>query len=463
MSMSRPNILLITDDQHRWDFVGNQTVPSLATPALDRLRLEGTTLTHSFSNCPICMPTRFAWTTGLYGTQAAAFLAGNSHDWPLRFATMPQALQRAGYHTSLVGKLHSLGGLYARNVTSHESSTHALGFDDVFEVSGKALAYWFDCRWTDHLKKRGMLEQYRADIEQRMEMIGGHERYTPSFLDTPDHMDAFIGRQARQWLTDYDGAKPFYLHASFCGPHFPLDPPKEYFDRYRPEDMPVPVGANADQIRHWQEMAALYCAMITFVDDEIGKLLGVLQARGWSDNTLVLYGTDHGDMMGHHNQAHKGPPYDTSCRTPVTARLPGIIPAGRVLTDPAEAVDLPCTLLEAAGAGNPAELLPQTPGRSYWRYLTGEATTHRDWAFSEFGLWPGGWRMCRERDWKYVLSPEKGDMLFNMKLDPWEQQNLIDDPTQAERINRMRRQLLESMMRIVAPNSDQGKGSYVQR
>ena len=84
MSMNRPNILLITDDQHRWDFVGTQTVPSLATPALDRLRLEGTTLTHAFANCPICMPTRFTWTTGLYATQGAAFLAGNSHDWPLR-------------------------------------------------------------------------------------------------------------------------------------------------------------------------------------------------------------------------------------------------------------------------------------------------------------------------------------------------------------------------------------------
>ncbi len=443
----RPNILLITDDQHRWDFFDDRFVPSLRTPALDRLRREGAVLANTVTNCPICIPTRFTWVHGLYASQAAASLTANRHDWPTDLPTMPQALQRAGYHTALVGKLHSREGLRAIDLLDEEPVTRARGFHDVCEVSGKELAAWYDCRWTAHLRAIGALERYRAEVRESCWAFGGTERGVPTFLAEADSVDGFIGAHARQWLADYDGQEPFFLHASFCGPHNPYDPVRAYAELYDPAAMPAPPGVtDPAAIRHWQRMTALYCGLITQIDTETGRLLDLLDARGWAANTLVVFATDHGDMMGHHNRGTKGPPYDTSIRTPYLLRWPGVIPAGRTLEEMVEAVDLPATLLHAAGLGDdPRAHLPQSPGRSVLDYAVGRRAAHRPWAFSEFCVQEAhGWRLVRERDWKYVRHAD-GDLLFDLREDPWEFVNRIDDPTQAPRVSRMRGQLIDAL------------------
>jgi arylsulfatase A-like enzyme len=452
-STGQPNILLITDDQHRWDFFDNRTVPALRTPTLDRLRREGATLANTITNCPICIPTRFTWAYGLYASQAAAGLTKNRHDWPTDLPSLPQALTGAWYRTALVGKLHSREGLRPIDLLAEEAVTRARGFQDVFEVSGKELAYWYDCRWTAHLHEIGALERYRAEVRESCWAFGGHERGVPTFLEAGDSVDGFIGRQARHWLESYDSNAPFFLHASFCGPHNPYDPVRDY--AYDPDDMPPPPGlTDPAAIRHWQRMQALYCGLITQVDEEAGRLLDVLDARGWAANTLVLFATDHGDMMGHHNRGTKGPPYDTSIRTPYLLRWPGVVPAGRVLEAMVEAVDLPATLLHAAGLGDDATAhLPGSLGRSVLDYAAGRRETHRAWAFSEFCVGdPGGWRLVRQRDWKYVRRPA-GDLLFDLRDDPWEFTNRIDDPAHADRVSRMRGQLIDSL--ATAPDRQQ--------
>lgn len=459
------NILLITDDQHRWDFFGGGAIPDLRTPNLDRLRSEGTTLTNAYSNCPICMPTRFTWLHGLYASQAAGSLLRNASDWPTHLPTMAQALQQAGYHTALIGKLHSLGGLYHRDVVAAAGETRRRGFNAVFEVCGKSLAYWYDCQWTHYLEGKGLLERYRADVASRTEMIGGGERCEASFLDPEDHMDGFIGRTACNWLEAYTGRQPFFLHASLCGPHFPLDPSAPYLAHYRPEDMPPPEGVEDPvRIRHWQELRAAYCGLIEQVDDQVGRLLSMLEKRGWLDETLVVFTTDHGDMMGHRDRGHKGPPYDTSCRTPVTLRLPGTVPAGTVLPGPVEAVDLPCSLLAAAGLAEDAwkTALPFTPGRSYWEYACGHAGAPRDWAYAEFGLGDQAWRMCVDADWKYVYRANGQHELYHRTADPWEEQNLFQHEEQRQRRSEMQEHLLHSMSSIVAPDTDEGRGRNLQ-
>lgn len=454
--MSAPNILLVTDDQHRWDFFEGGSVSCLSVPALSRLAAEGTTLTHAYSNCPICMPTRFTWLYGLYASQAAERLAGNAHDWPGHLPSMTHALRDAGYRTALVGKLHSHAGLYRRDLVRDEDDTRARGFDDVFETSGKSLAWWFDCRYTRHLDSKGLLGTYRDDVAGRCAQLGGQERYAPSPLAVEDHMDSVIGAEACRWLEAYDGEKPFFLHASFCGPHFPLDPPEPYFGRHRSEEMPAPDGVDdPGEIRKWQERRALYCDLIVLVDEWIGRLLGVLDAKGLAGETLVVFTTDHGDMMGHCGHGQKGRPHDASARTPVIARLPGVIAGGKTLEGMIEAVDLPCAILEAAGGGGDQrirELLPDTPGRSWWKYVCGDADSRRDWIYCEHHA--PTWRMAREHDWKYVCRPGAGDMLFNMADDLGERDNLIDEPAHAERVSRMRRQLITSMATCTAANTD---------
>ncbi len=454
---NRPHILLITDDQHRYDFYGHTgRAGPLHTPAFDRLAVEGTVLNRAYSNCPVCMPARFTWYHGLYASQAAHGLMRNCHTWPPGLHTMPRALQNAGYHTAVIGKVHAHGPLDFVDLTEHEHALLAMGFDEACEASGKSLASWRDCRWTQHLASRGLLDAYRRDMVRRNDQLGGHERYEPSFLKTDDYIDGFIGNRATDWLNDYASDQPFFLHVSFCAPHFPLDPPPEFFGRHRPEDMPPPVGVTDPAvIRQWQEHRAMHADMIALVDQQVGRLLEVLDQRGLADHTIVVYGTDHGDMLGDLGLDHKGWPHDPSCRTPITVRWPGVVEPQRTLDTMVEAVDLPCTLLDIAGCGERLnEHLPQTPGRSFLPSLTGQCDTHRQWAYAECALGAERtWRMCCEPGWKYILQPSGGERLFNLVDDPHEQHDLARDAAQAARISRMRHQLLSSMSSCVAPDS----------
>jgi len=452
----KPNILLITDDQHRWDLYDNRTVAGLNTPNISRLMSDGVTMTHAVSNCPICMPTRMTWMYGLYAGQVSSKLLVNDSDWPAFMPSLPQALRQAGYHTALIGKLHSLGGLRKRDVCAHEDETKDRGFDDVLEVCGKSLSYWYDCQWTRHLERKGLLKKYRDDVARRIEQLGGKTPYAASFLNPEDSMDGFIGANAAEWLKAYDRETPFFLHASFCGPHFPIDPPQKYFDRHRPEMMPAPIGVDdAVDIDRWQKRMAAYCGMIEQIDDEVGRLISVLESKGQLDNTLIVFGTDHGDMMGHKNRDHKGWPEDTSMRTPYIFRLPSVLPSGKVSEAPMEAVDLPATVLSAAGLMEaPGAYLPFTPGRSFWRYLQGHGEAPRQWAYSEMGL-PGTrrcWRMVRSARWKFVQHHDGREEFYHLPDDMWEMNNLAAREEYGAQREDCRAALIRAMMRVTAVN-----------
>jgi choline-sulfatase len=461
----RPNILLITDDQHRFDFFGDTgVVPSLQTPALDRLRREGAVLSNAFSVCPICVPARFAWCHGLYPSQASRGLMCNNADWP-QLPSMPQALQQAGYRTAVIGKVHAHSGLKHIDLISLEHELLARGYDEACEVSGKSLAYWRTCRWTEHLSSRDLLDSYLGEVERRCSQLGGRERYEPGVLGTEDYVDGFIGERAVKWLETYHRPEPFFLHVSFCGPHFPLDPPEEFFRRHHPENMPVPAGlSDPDEIAHYTSHRAMHAAMIEMIDRQTGRLLDQLKARGMDANTVVLFTTDHGDMIGDLGYTHKSLPYDGSCRTPVTVWWPGVIAPGR-REALVESVDLPVTLLDLAGCeGKASDWLPQTPGRSFLPYLRGECDDHRGWTYAEVDTWAGkaeytnrapfpiSWRMCCERDWKYIRHKDGREELYDRQNDPSELDNLVDQPAQAERVSRMRSQLIQSMFACVAPD-----------
>lgn len=450
----RPNILLITDDQHRFDFYEGGVVDVLKTPAWNRLRMEGTSFLHSYSNCPICMPTRMTWLYGLYASQVADRLLANAHDWPENLPSMAQVLQKQGYRTSLVGKLHSLAGLYKRSLFDEKEKTEQRGFDDVLEVSGGTLALWYDCAWTEYLRGKGLLEKYQSSLIDREGQFGQlKETYTPGILKTEDTLDHFVGLNAVNWLKGNAGNSPFFLHVSFCGPHFPIDPPAEYFERFNPEDMPPPVGVEDETaIRQWQQRRAAYCAKIALIDDQIGTILDLLDKDGLSENTLVIYTSDHGDRMGSMGQTNKSSAHDSSSRVSTIVRLPGKVPGGVVSEAMIEAVDLPCSILEAAGCDSPEEFLPNTPGRSWWDHIIGKSTSHREWVFSECGSPEKRWQMCREKDWKYILWSDGKEELYDMQEDPNEICNLAETENNKKRLSKMRKRLLLSTIKVGAAN-----------
>lgn len=450
------NIVLITDDQHRWDFFGDTgTVATLQTPALDRLRAEGTTLTNAYATCPICMPARFGWYHGLYPSQAAQRLLINAHSWPTGLHTMPRALQQAGYHTAVIGKVHSHSGLYRFDLVPHEYLVHDLGFHDVFEVSGKSLAYWYDCRWTHHLAAKGLLDHYREAIRDRALLYGPRQRdwHAPSPVPAEDTMDAFIADRAVEWIEEYPGDRPFFLHVSLCGPHFPIDPPLDYFEKYDPEDMPVPYGvSDVPEVAAWQQLRAAYCGAVEWIDVQVGRVVNQLEADGWLDDTIVIFCTDHGDMLGDRGLNHKSQPYESACRTPITIRYPAAVPENAILDAMVEAVDLPASILAMAGLeGPPDDFLPQTPARSFWQYVTGAASEHRACGYAQALLGDDAWRMICTPDWKYIWRPAREE-LYNRADDPGELNNVAADPAHAPLMAELRSRLLEREINAAAPN-----------
>jgi len=439
------NILFISDDQHRFDFYSAGAVDCLYTPHLDQLQQSGTLLTNTYASHPVCIPARFTWAHGLRASQAG-MTGGNDRSWPQpgQFPTVAACLHEAGYRTAMIGKQHSEAGLYYHDLSSAEfrKRTQDRGWDDVVEVGGKVLSWFADCDWTQHLRAKGLMEELQ-EMYRPMGDIFAYNTPRPIAFAAEDTVDGFIGDQGRTWLESYDGEQPFYLHLSFCGPHFPLDPPKEYLDRFHAEDMPPPEGVNEpEEIQRWKEIRAAYCAMIAQIDDEVGKTLEVLRRKGLEENTLVVFCTDHGDMMGHKGRGHKSRAEDTSSRTPLILSCPGIIPAGITSEALVEAVDLPITFLDWAGIPT-EEAIPNSPGHSVLPHVLGESTKHRDWTFTESGQW----RMCCNQSYKYVRWQDGKEELYRRDSeDPFEIENLATDSEHQDSLHQLRQYMLHSLL-----------------
>lgn len=465
-NLVKPNILLITTDEQRFDTYGATKSDWPQLQNLSRLRNEGTTLTNAYSNCPICMPCRYSWITGLYGSQTERGSA-NGYDWPDYHKTMPQALQKAGYHTAIIGKLHAfnVGTLSKYHLNDLEKQVHVWGFDTVYEFSGsgvwsheikrKSEKYGIKgCHYTDYLRSRGLYDKALKDNIERNkieEENNGIEPYRPGILGVDDSMDGFIVREMCGFVKNYDKDNPFFLHASFTAPHYPLDVPPEYFNKFRPEDMPQPVGVEDPAlIRRWQENRAMYMALATIVDEQIGKLLKALEDKGILDDTVIIMTTDHGDMLGDHGLGHKFYPQEGSCRTPIIVRYPKMIPKSVTLPGLAESVDVPQTILDVAGLSpdERTKALPASPGLSFWDYCRNGGEKFRDSAYSEMR---GDSRMLRRGDWKYTRTPGKGGFLFNLAEDPYELNNLADAPGCLAKLREMQEALIDRMASIQIP------------
>lgn len=461
---NQPHILLITTDEQRFDTYGAERSDWPQTDNIARLRREGATLTSTYSNCPICMPCRYTWLTGLRGCQTERGCA-NGYDWPDYQATMPQALQRSGYHTALIGKLHAhtVGTLARQHLNDLEPHAKAWGFDTVYECSGREIwshslkgsgGYGIKgCHYTDHLRARGLYDKALADCivrDQSRKANNGIEPYQPGVLDAEDTLDGFLINEMCRFVETYDPQKPLFLHASFFAPHYPLDVPSAFFNLYRPEDMPPPVGiTDAVLIRRWQENRAMYMALTHLVDSSIGRLLDTVAKRGWLDDLVVLFTTDHGDMLGDHNYARKLRPHEGSSRTPILVRHPGHIPAGTIRNGLAESLDLPHTILDYAGLSETqrTEALPMSEGMSFRTYAEAGGNTFRDSVLVETGdNWGGApMRMLRMGDWKYVRDSRREDYLCNLAEDPYECVNRLNDPDCAARLRTLQECLIDRM------------------
>ena len=405
----QPNILLfVTDDHGQWASgpYGNR---ELRTPNLDRLAATGVVMENAFTPTPVCSPARASLLTGLtpsqHGIHDYIAMRFDRRDWLAGLQTLPQLLQKAGYRTGMCGKWH-LGN----------EDRPAAGFDSWFSIGSAYPVH--------HCGTREFCQQ------GRMATLRGY-------------VDDIIAERAAQFLQHPD-ERPFFLLVGLFAPHSPRDGhPLRFVDHYKDADyVDIPwgetyrFGALAGESltvdrRREREHLAQYYAAVAHVDENVGRLLGLLEDSGRRQNTLVVYTSDHGLNCGHHGVWGKGNGtlplnmLEESIRVPLILSWPGMLPAGVRHDELVDHLDLFQTLAAAAGAEIPPgfEYAGQNMGP-----LIANGRQNEEWRQVQFGEY-GPLRMARTREHKLVRRfPNGPDELFDLAADPREDRNLNDDP-----------------------------------
>jgi len=451
---SAKHIVFLMTDQHRPDYVGYAPDAKIRTPNIDRL--AGSV---GFTRCvtvnPICTPARTALLTGKYTHQIGTLaMAG---DLSLEHPTYTQALQKAGYWTAGVGKFHWLQGWpwgaprgKGHDLVGIRDEIRRFGFDYVWETAGKQLALRNYCEHARHMDAKGLLDAYRDHVSRRPHntVYGENPHLTgePWPFDEEDYVDILAGTKMVEAIRDRPTDKPMFLFGSFCCPHPPYDPPGSYLERVEPDETEDFIGAEGSDLTDEQKQAIFrarraYKAMILLVDDQVGRVLGALADEGILDQTVLLFTSDHGEMLGDRGVSGKQKPWRSSVGVPCAIRHPDY-PSRQLNDSPVEITDLTATMLDVAGVDPQAALSRDWPGfqnrvpcRSLMPIVTGQAHAVREFAFSECN---GQWQMIQSDRWKYVRwldYQEPGtrrEELYDLREDPQELTDLAGDPDAAD-------------------------------
>ena len=422
MANKRPNVLVIFTDQQRHDTIAALGNPVIRTPALDRLAREGVAFTSAYSPSPVCISARCSMIYGQYPQRTGCYenTAMPTDGRP----TFMAALTAAGYRTHGIGKVHfspDRNGL--RGFQSRQSQEEGVGSpqDD------------------DYLKF-----QHAGGFSHITDPHGvrGEMYYIPQVSQVPArlHPTQWIGDQTVKFIQEQAGAaQPWMLFSSYIHPHPPFAPPAPWHKLYRAPLMPLPktpqdcqsllTYINRHQNRYkyrdqgidqnlLRNMKAYYYAAISFIDCQIGRTLEALAATGQIDNTLILFTSDHGEMLGDYNCFGKRCMLDGSARVCLLARLPGRFEGGRTCDVPANLVDLAPTILAATGAGtglatDGADLADLSSGAS-----------GRAMVFSQHSQAGLATYMAVSGRWKYFYSaPDNRAFLFDRVQDGQETRN----------------------------------------
>ena len=441
--MTRPNFLFMIADDHRHSALGALGVEAVSTPVFDKLIADGTCFTQAHimgsTSGAVCMPSRGMLMTGrgLFDTPDPL-----PDDAPL----LPELLQQNGYTTFGTGKWHNRRGSYAR----------------CFSESGKVFF-------------GGMNDQFAMPVND-FDPAGDYppdESYIADGYSTTvfaDEMIDFLNTRGGE-----DDTNPFFAYIAFTSPHDPRTPPAPYDTMYDPDEIELPpnflpehpfdIGVSdiRDEVlagypRGEDEIKghiADYYGMISHMDMDIGRILATLDARGLSENTIVIYTSDHGLGVGQHGLMGKQNLYDHSMRIPLIVRGPGI-PRGLSCDALLYLLDLYPTLLELAGVGVP-EICD---GHSLAALLNGVTYKHRRQIFSAYqGVFghPQGqpWQRSikdeRNKLIQTVVDGEETWQLFDLAADPYERVNLFDQPGYDKVTQRLRAGLRDRQTRANDP------------
>lgn len=471
--MTQPNIILIITDQQRADTIGTLGAPWMKTPHLDRLAAEGAAFTECFVTSPVCVGARASLFTGKYPHGCQVF--SNFQPWQ---PTWVGALADQGYHCVNIGKMHinpydAPGGFHQRLIMENKDRPLFLEERDraIYDEWDKALR-------ARKLTKPSRYNRHAADPEGYKQALGAFTWH----LDADMHPDNFIGDTACWWIADRKNTDPLFLQIGFPGPHPPYDPTADALAAYADADIPVPtvddaelraqppaqhklrdnmIEFNFDSIA-WRRNASPadllrlrrhYAANVSMIDHQVGRILAALDARGYLDNALVIFTSDHADALGDHGHIQKWTMYDTVLRVPLIFWSRNLPIQQGVRPDLVQLFDVAPTVLETAGVAVPGDF----EARSLWGALAGRADHQpRDAVYAELArdhIQTGSEfiLMRRDRRWKIVLyiDDAANGELYDLEADPGETRNLWHD----EALRPMRDELAGGCLRWLARGS----------
>ncbi|WP_101911317.1 sulfatase family protein [Marasmitruncus massiliensis] len=449
------NVLWICTDQQRWDTLGCYGNPYVHTPNLDRLAQNGTRFERAYCQNPTCSPSRASFLTGRYPRTTRC--RQNGQRIPRDEKLISKIFSEQGYVCGLSGKLH----LNPCNPDICKGMEERIddGYD-VFHWSHGGHDGWATHEYFQWLREKG--QRFSACNVEGTELVqyGMNEEY---------HQTTWCTEKALNFIeANVEYKNPWFFSLNIYDPHHPFDPPKAYLDRYMDclDDLPLPNYApgelddkplfqkldhkgaynnhdsnNAaiiyDNMSDWEHrlMKASYYAMVDLIDKQVGRLIDTLERLGQLENTIVIFTSDHGEMLGDHGIYLKGPYfYEGATHIPLIISCPGTIRQGFSSSALVELVDLSPTLTEAIGL----DTQPQMQGKSLWDLLTDPncEDRHKNCIYCEYyNSMP--WHKAPNAqctmvfDGRYKLvnvhSTKEGE-LYDLSKDPKETHNLWDDP-----------------------------------
>ena len=427
-----PNILFMMVDQMRADYMGCAGNPWIQTPGLDRLATEGTRFSQCVTPVPVCMAARHSFMTGLRCATHGRFANNVPNPDPLHY-TLMQLLGFVGYRTQAIGKMHF------RPVRRHH------GFHRM-ELMEEIPDYQQDDEYLMYLKAKGY--GHKREVHGVRNLL--YHLPQVSVIPEEHHGSTWVADRTIDFLR-YNRKKPFFCWSSWIAPHPPWNPPEPFASMYKNEDMPLPVNydrnietippqkrgmvnfadmGNAPSER-LQRVKALYSGNISLIDKGIGQILKVMDELGLAENTLVVFASDHGEMLGDHGQWQKNSPFEASVRVPMLVRLPSRFAAGAVNGDLVSLLDLMPTMLELAEVDYPGQ--SALLGTSLLGCEGGGLAQKREDYVIEIGRGASRWLSLRGHRWKYNYWMADGwEELLDLENDPQELNNLLLGKVNAE-------------------------------
>jgi arylsulfatase A-like enzyme len=439
-SADRPNVVFILTDDQRWDTMSCAGHKFLKTPNLDRIAEEGAHFLNMFVTTSLCSPSRASFLSGLYAHTHG--VTNNFTDYPSEMTSFPMRLRQEGYETAYIGKWHM----------GEKDDRKRPGFD--YWVSHAGQGKYFDNTWNLNGERRVVEGYYTTRVtdmavdwlrrprSKPFLLILGHKAPHTPFTPEPKYAH-LLDKMPVEYPTSAFAleGKPKWVHEridTWHGIYGPIYGFREKFPDRRPES-----------VRDFARFVRAYTATIKSIDDSVGRVYQALKDTGELDNTLLIFAGDNGMFLGEHGMTDKRTMHEESIRVPMLARFPSLIRPGTRIAEQVLNIDLAPSVLEICGA----KPLARIHGRSWKPLLAGDGKGWRTAWYYEYNYekqfpYTPNVRGVRTDEWKYVHYPHgdgKPDRhkaeLYNIRNDPGESKNLIDDPKHAGLIEQLKKDL----------------------